>query len=161
MPAIWATTESSSSRSQARWLSPNRWSSPRATIRADFANDTFTFTIEIDKAEGQEFPAEVRDVNNEPVGDAFTIAFDNSGQATHSLKDGETLYIRGLSAGWEYLVSEQPTTGFDQIAPAENNNRKLRRERSLLVRRRRLNSPTPIVRAARSITTMPLPSRRC
>ena len=89
---------------------------------ADFANDTFTFTIEIDKAEGQEFPAEVRDVNNEPVGDAFTIAFDNSGQATHSLKDGETLIIRGLSAGWEYLVSEQPTIGFDQIAPAENND---------------------------------------
>ena len=95
---------------------------PEGYDRADFANDTFTFTIEIDQAEGQKFPAEVRDVNNEPVGDAFTIAFDNSGQATHSLKDGETLYIRGLSAGWEYLVSEQPTTGFDQIAPAENND---------------------------------------
>ena len=95
---------------------------PEGYDRADFANDTFTFTIEIDKAEGQEFPAEVRDVNNEPVGDAFTIAFDNNGTATHSLKDGETLIIRGLSAGWEYLVSEQPTTGFDQIAPAENND---------------------------------------
>lgn len=95
---------------------------PEGYDRADFANDTFTFTIEIDKAEGQEFPAEVRDANNEPVGDAFTIAFDNTGKATHSLKDGETLYIRGLSAGWEYLVSEQPTTGFDQIAPAENND---------------------------------------
>ena len=88
--------------------------------RADFANDTFTFTIEIDKAEGQEFPAEVRDVNNKPVGDAFTIAFDNNGKATHSLKDGETLIIRGLSAGWNYTVSEQLTTGFDQVAPAEN-----------------------------------------
>lgn len=95
---------------------------PEGYDRADFANDTFTFTIEIDKAEGQEFPAEVRDVNNEPVGDAFTIAFDNNGKATHSLKDGETLYVRGLSAGWEYLVSEQPTTGFDQIAPVENND---------------------------------------
>ena len=95
---------------------------PEGYNRADFANDTFTFTIEIDKAEGQKFPAEVRDVNNKPVGDAFTIAFDNSGQATHSLKDGETLIIRGLSAGWEYLVSEQPTTGFDQIAPAESND---------------------------------------
>ena len=93
---------------------------PEGYDRADFANDTFTFTIEIDKAEGQEFPAEVRDVNNEPVGDAFTIAFDNTGQATHSLKDGETLYIRGLSAGWNYTVSEQSTTGFDQVAPAEN-----------------------------------------
>ena len=95
---------------------------PEGYDRADFANDTFTFTIEIDKAEGQEFPAEVRDANNEPVGDAFTIAFDNNGKTTHSLKDGETLIIRGLSAGWEYLVSEQPTTGFDQIAPAENND---------------------------------------
>ena len=93
---------------------------PEGYDRADFANDTFTFTIEIDKAEGQEFPAEVRDVNNEPVGDAFTIAFDNNGKATHSLKDGETLYIRGLSAGWNYTVSEQSTTGFDQVAPAEN-----------------------------------------
>ena len=95
---------------------------PEGYDRVDFANDTFTFTIEIDKAEGQEFPAEVRDANNEPVGDAFTIAFDSNGKATHSLKDGETLIIRGLSAGWEYLVSEQPTTGFDQIAPAENND---------------------------------------
>ena len=95
---------------------------PEGYDRADFGNDTFTFTIEIDKAEGQEFPAEVRDANNEPVGDAFTITFDNTGKTTHSLKDGETLYIRGLSAGWEYLVSEQPTTGFDQIAPAENND---------------------------------------
>ncbi len=95
---------------------------PEGYDRADFGNDTFTFAIEIGKAEGQEFPAEVRDANNEPVGDAFAIAFDNTGKATHSLKDGETLYIRGLSAGWEYLVSEQPTTGFDQIAPAENND---------------------------------------
>ena len=95
---------------------------PEGYDRADFVNDTFTFTIEIDKAEGQKFPAEIRDANNEPVGDAFTIAFDNTGKATHSLKDGETLYIRGLSAGWEYLVSEQPATGFDQVAPAENND---------------------------------------
>ena len=95
---------------------------PEGYDRAEFGNDTFTFAIEIDKAEGQEFPAEVRDANNEPVGDAFTITFDNNGKATHSLKDGETLYIRGLSGGWEYLVSEQPTTGFDQIAPAENND---------------------------------------
>ena len=95
---------------------------PEGYNGADFANDTFPFTIEIDKAEGQEFPAEVRDVYNKPVGNAFTIAFDDNGEATHSLKDGETLYIRGLSAGWNYTVSEQLTTGFDQIAPAENND---------------------------------------
>ena len=93
---------------------------PEGYDRADFANDTFAFAITIDKAEGQTFPAEVRDANNKSVGDAFTITFDNTGKATHSLKDGETLYIRGLSAGWNYTVSEQPTTGFDQMAPAEN-----------------------------------------
>lgn len=86
---------------------------PEGYVRADFANDTFTFTIDIGKAEGQTFPAEVRDANNKPVGDAFTITFDNNGKATRSLKDGETLYIRGLSAGWNYTVSEQSTTGFD------------------------------------------------
>lgn len=93
---------------------------PEGYDRAHFANDTFTFAITIDKAEGQTFPAEVRDANNKPVGDAFTITFDNNGKTTHSLKDGETLYIRGLSAGWNYTVSEQSTTGFDQVAPAEN-----------------------------------------
>ncbi len=93
---------------------------PEGYDRAEFSNDTFTFTIEIDKAKGQAFPAEVRDASNKPVGDAFTIAFDNNSKATHSLKDGETLCIRGLSAGWNYTVSEQSTTGFDQVAPAEN-----------------------------------------
>lgn len=95
---------------------------PEGYDRAEFSNDAFTFTIDIDEAKGQKFPAEVRNANDELVGNAFTIAFDDNGKATHSLKDGETLIIRGLSAGWEYLVSEQPTTGFDQIAPAENND---------------------------------------
>ena len=95
---------------------------PEGYEHAEFSNDAFTFTIDIDEAKGQKFPAEVRNANDELVGNAFTIAFDDNGEATHSLKDGETLIIRGLSAGWEYLVSEQPTTGFDQIAPAENND---------------------------------------
>lgn len=95
---------------------------PEGYERAEFSNDAFTFTIDIDEAKGQKFPAEVRNANDELVGNAFTIAFDDNGEATHSLKDGETLYIRSLSAGWEYRVSEQPTTGFDQIAPAKNND---------------------------------------
>ena len=93
---------------------------PEGYNRADFVNDTFTFDIKIDKAEGQKFPAEVRDANNKPVGDAFTITFDNNGKATHSLKDGETLYIFGLDGGWEYSVSEQPKAGFTQVAPVDN-----------------------------------------
>lgn len=95
---------------------------PEGYEHAEFSNDAFTFTIDIDEAKGQKFPAEVRNANDEPVGNAFTIAFDDNGEATHSLKDGETLYIRGLSAGWNYTVSEQLTTGFDQVAPAENND---------------------------------------
>ena len=95
---------------------------PEGYEHAEFSNDAFTFTIDIDEAKGQKFPAEVRNANDEPVGNAFTIAFDDNGEATHSLKDGETLYIRGLSTGWNYTVSEQLTTGFDQVAPAENND---------------------------------------
>lgn len=94
---------------------------PEGYNRADFVNDAFTFDIEIGKAEGQKFPAEVRDANNKPVGDAFTIAFDNNGRATHSLKDGETLYIFGLDGGWEYSVIEQPKAGFTQVAPVDND----------------------------------------
>lgn len=93
---------------------------PEGYNRADFVNDTFTFDIQIDKAKGQEFPAEVRDAKGELAGTAFKITFDGSGKATHSIKDGETLYIFGLDGGWDYSVSEQSKAGFTQVAPVDN-----------------------------------------
>lgn len=93
---------------------------PEGYNRADFVNDTFTFDIEIGKAKGQKFSAEVRDAKGELAGTAFKITFDGSGKATHSIKDGETLYIFGLDGGWEYSVSEQSKAGFTQVAPVDN-----------------------------------------
>lgn len=94
---------------------------PEGYERADFANDVFTFEIAIANAANKEFSAEVRDAKGELAGTAFKITFDGNGKATHSVKDGETLYIFGLDGGWEYSVSEQPTAGFTQVAPVDND----------------------------------------
>lgn len=78
----------------------------------DFANDSFEFTIAMQDAVGKSFNAVVKDADGQQQGDKFVLAFGQDGQAKHSLKPGETLYVYGLSAGWDYKVSETPRTGF-------------------------------------------------
>lgn len=78
---------------------------------ADFANEFFEFTIAMQDAVGKNFNAVVKNANGEQQGDKFVLAFGQDGQAKHSLKPGETLYVYGLSAGWDYKVSETPRTG--------------------------------------------------
>lgn len=78
----------------------------------DFANDSFEFTIAMQDAVGKNFNAVVKNANGQQQGDKFVLAFGQDGQAKHSLKPGETLYVYGLSAGWNYKVSETPRTGF-------------------------------------------------
>ena len=79
---------------------------------ADFANEKFEFTIAMQDAVGKSFNAVVKNANGEQQGDRFVLAFGQDGQAKHSLKPGETLYVYGLSAGWDYKVSETPRDGF-------------------------------------------------
>lgn len=79
---------------------------------ADFANESFEFTIAMQDAVGKNFNAVVKNANGQQQGDKFVLAFGQDGQAKHSLKPGETLYVYGLSAGWDYKVSETPRTGF-------------------------------------------------
>ncbi len=79
---------------------------------ADFANEKFEFTIAMQDAVGKNFNAVVKNANGEQQGDKFVLAFGQDGQAKHSLKPGETLYVYGLSAGWDYKVSETPRDGF-------------------------------------------------
>lgn len=79
---------------------------------ADFANESFEFTIAMQGAVGKSFNAVVKNANGEQQGDKFVLAFGQDGQAKHSLKPGETLYVYGLSAGWNYKVSETPRDGF-------------------------------------------------
>ena len=78
----------------------------------DFANESFEFTIAMQDAVGRSFNAVVKDVNGQQQGDKFVLAFGQDGQAKHFLKPGETLYVYGLSAGWNYKVSEAPRAGF-------------------------------------------------
>lgn len=78
----------------------------------DFANDSFEFTIAMQDAVGKNFNAVVKNANGQQQGDKFVLAFGQDGQAKHSLKPGETLYVYGLSAGWNYKVSETPRAGF-------------------------------------------------
>ena len=79
---------------------------------ADFANESFEFTIAMQDAAGKSFNAVVKNANGEQQGYKFVLAFDQNGEAKHSLKTGETLYVYGLSAGWDYKVSETPRDGF-------------------------------------------------
>lgn len=78
----------------------------------DFANESFEFTIAMQDAVGNNFNAVVKNASGEQQGDKFVLAFGQDGQAKHSLKPGETLYVYGLSAGWDYKVSETPRAGF-------------------------------------------------
>ena len=78
----------------------------------DFANESFEFTIAMQDAVGKNFNAVVKNASDEQQGDKFVLAFGQNGQAKHSLKPGETLYVYGLSAGWDYKVSETPRDGF-------------------------------------------------
>lgn len=87
---------------------------------ADFANESFEFTIAMQDAAGKSFNAVVKNANGEQQGDKFVLTFGQDGQAKHSLKPGETLYVYGLSAGWDYKVSETPRNGFTaEAADAE------------------------------------------
>ena len=79
---------------------------------ADFANESFEFAITMQDAAGKSFNAVVKNANGEQQGDKFVLAFGQDDQAKHSLKPGETLYVYGLSAGWNYKVSETSRAGF-------------------------------------------------
>lgn len=87
---------------------------------ADFANESFEFTIAMQDAAGKSFNAVVKNADGQQQGDKFVLAFGQNGETKHSLKPGETLYVYGLSAGWDYKVSETPRNGFTaEAADAE------------------------------------------
>lgn len=80
----------------------------------DFANDSFEFTISMTEAATKSFSAVVKNESGEQQGNVFTLQFNDAGEAKHSLKAGETLYVYGLDGGWSYKVSEADRAGFAQ-----------------------------------------------
>lgn len=85
---------------------------PEGYTLSDFGNDTFEFTISMTEAANKGFSAVVKNASGEQQGDAFTLQFNDVGEAQHSLKAGETLYVYGLDGGWSYEVSEADRAGF-------------------------------------------------
>lgn len=85
---------------------------PEGYSADDFANDSFEFTVAVPKAANKSFSAVVKNSSGEQQGNAFTLPFNDAGEAKHSLKAGETLYVYGLDGGWSYEVSEADRAGF-------------------------------------------------
>ena len=82
----------------------------------------FTFNISIPDAAGKTFKATVKGEDGTVHGDeSWDLTFDSTGNATHTLKHGETLYVYGLARGTAYTVTEEAASGFETspAAPQE------------------------------------------
>ena len=81
----------------------------------DYYNDLdFTFNISIPNAAGKTFKATVKGEDETVHGDkSWELKFDAYGNATHTLKHGETLYVYGLPRGTTYTVTEKAANGFE------------------------------------------------
>ena len=77
---------------------------------AAYTNRSYEMTIHVDGASGT-YKAQVTnaqgDVVSTPTGGYFDITFNNEGNATQSLKDGEKLVIYGLDALADFEVTEE------------------------------------------------------
>ena len=73
----------------------------------------FTFNISIPDAAGKTFKATVKGEDGTAHGDtSWDLTLDAHGNATHTLKHGETLYVYGLARGTAYTVTEEAANGF-------------------------------------------------
>lgn len=87
---------------------------PAGFDEAHYNDLDFTFNISIPNAAGKTFKATVKGEDGTVHGDeSWNLAFDAAGNATHTLKHGETLYVYGLARGTAYTVTEEATRGFE------------------------------------------------
>lgn len=86
---------------------------PEGFDAAVYAGQDFDFTVSIPEAKGKSATATVTDASGQVQGDAnFSIAFNDNGTYTHTLKGGQKLTITGLSSGWKYEVTEASSSGW-------------------------------------------------
>ena len=87
---------------------------PAGFDEAHYNNLDFTFNISIPDAAGKTFKATVKGEDGTAHGDeSWNLTFDAAGNATHTLKHGETLYVYGLARGTAYTVTEEAASGFE------------------------------------------------
>ena len=79
-----------------------------------YYNDlNFTFNTSIPGAAGKTFKATVKGEDGTAHGDtSWDLTLDAHGNATHTLKHGETHYVYGLPRGTAYTVTEEAANGF-------------------------------------------------
>ena len=86
---------------------------PAGFDKAHYNDLDFTFNISIPGAAGKTFKATVKGGDGTAHGDkSWDLKFDADGNATHTLKHGETLYVYGLAQGTTYTVTEKAASGF-------------------------------------------------
>lgn len=79
-----------------------------------YSNLDFTFNISISGAAGKTFKATVKGKDGKAHGDtSWDLTLNADGNATHTLKHGETLYVYGLPRGTTYTVTEEAANGFE------------------------------------------------
>ena len=87
---------------------------PAGFDEAYYNDRDFTFNISIPDAAGKTFKAAVKGEDGTVHGDeSWDLTFDATGNATHTLKHGETLYVYGLARGTAYTVTEKAASGFE------------------------------------------------
>lgn len=87
---------------------------PAGFDEAYYNDRDFTFNISIPTAAGKTFKATVKGEDGAVRGDeSWDLTFDAAGNATHTLKHGETLYVYGLAQGTAYTVTEEAASGFE------------------------------------------------
>lgn len=87
---------------------------PAGFDRVYYNDRDFTFNISIPDAAGKTFKATVKGEDGTVHGDeSWDLTFDATGNATHTLKHGETLYVYGLAQGTDYTVTEEAANGFE------------------------------------------------
>ena len=87
---------------------------PAGFDEAYYNDRDFTFNISIPDAAGKTFKATVKGEDRTAHGDeSWNLTFDAAGNATHTLKHGETLYVYGLARGTAYTVTEEAASGFE------------------------------------------------
>ena len=75
-------------------------------------NQAFTFTLTVQPPEGVNLRS--KNLSFEIKDSEETIDLDESGEATFTLKDGESITISGLPAGWTFTVTEEQTPNYTQ-----------------------------------------------
>ena len=79
---------------------------PEGFDAAAYSDKSFDFELTVEAAAGKTLHAEVKNAAGDVCGDPFELTFDTNGEATHSIKADETLYVYGVAPNADYSVEE-------------------------------------------------------